>query len=226
MHPTTCASTTTSVPFKFLSIDRITTLEDLFEIRGTPCSFARNKTIASEEAPIERVYRIESGIVRCCSYTENGLRQIFAFAGPGDLLGFPDLDAWHFTAEAVGQVTARFLKPETLDAALLGEPMIAKALRRHCVRQFERRERHLIWLSYLHSEDRLLAFLQDPGELVMDDGGYVDLPMTRRDMGDHLGMTLETVSRCFGCLKRRGAIEMDGANRYRLLEPRARATAA
>lgn len=226
MHPTPCDGTTTSVPFKLLSVDRITTLEDLFEVRGTPCSFARNKTIASEEAPIERVYRIESGLVRCCSYTENGLRQIFAFAGPGDLLGFPDLDNWHFTAEAVGPVIARFLKPETLDAALLGEPRIAKALRRHCVQQFERRERHLIWLSYLQSEDRLLAFLEDFGEVATDDDGFVDVPMTRQDMGDHLGMTLETVSRCFGCLKRRGAIEMDGASRYRLLEPRARATAA
>lgn len=226
MHPTTCAGTTTSVPFKLLSIDRIVSLEDLFEIRGTPCSFARNNTIASEEAPIERVYRIESGIVRCCSYTKDGLRQIFAFAGPGDLLGFPDLDVWHFTAEAVGSVTARFLKAETLDAALLGEPRIAKALRRHCVKQFERRERHLIWLSYLQSEDRLLAFLQDFGEVATNDDGFVDVPMTRQDMGDHLGMTLETVSRCFGCLKRRGAIKMDGANRYRLLEPRARATAA
>ncbi|MEM7528215.1 MAG: helix-turn-helix domain-containing protein [Pseudomonadota bacterium] len=226
MHPTTCASTTTSVRFKLLSIDRITTLKDLFEIRGTPCSFARNNTIASEEAPIERVYRIESGIVRCCSFTEDGLRQIFAFAGPGDLIGFPDLDAWHFTAEAVGPTTARFLKPETLDAALLGEPMIAKALRRHCVSQFEQRERHLIWLSYLQSEDRLLAFLQDFGEPATDDDGFINLPMTRQDMGDHLGMTLETVSRCFGCLRRRGAIEMDGANRYRLTAPRDHATAA
>ncbi|MEO1775352.1 MAG: helix-turn-helix domain-containing protein [Pseudomonadota bacterium] len=226
MHPTTCTGTTAAVPFKVLSIVRVTTVEELFDVRGTPCSFARNNTIASEEAPIERVYRIESGIVRCCSYTEDGLRQIFAFAGPGDLIGFPDLDVWHFTAEAVGPVTARFLKPETLDAALLSEHCIAKALRRHCIGQFERRERHLIWLSHLQSEDRLLAFLEDFGEVATSEGSFVNLPMTRQDLGDHLGMTLETVSRCFGCLKRRGAIEMDGANRYRLRGQQGRATAA
>lgn len=226
MHPTTCAGTTTSVPFKLLPADRASTLEDLFRLRGTACTFARNNTIACEGERIERVYRVESGLVRCCSYTEDGLRQIFAFAGPGDLIGFPDLDVWHFTAEAVGSVALRYLRPETLDAALQGEPRIARALRRHCVSQFARRERHLIWLSYLQSEDRLLAFLEDFCAVCGCEDGFVDLPMTRQDLGDHLGMTLETVSRCFGSLKRRGAISMAGAGRYRLQGPYGRASAA
>lgn len=228
MHPTTCAATTTDAPFALLSIDRAAPLAELFAQRGTLCSFRRNKTIASEEAPIERVYLIESGLVRCCSYTEDGLRQIFAFSGPGDLIGFPDLEAWHFTAEAVGPVSARCIRPETLDTALQTDPRIARALRRHCVAQFERRERHLVWLAYLQSDERLSAFLEDFAETGTGcaGDGYVDLPMTRQDLGDHLGMTLETVSRCFGSLKRRGTISMDGASRYRLLRDRDRAPAA
>ncbi|MGF1503494.1 MAG: Crp/Fnr family transcriptional regulator [Paracoccaceae bacterium] len=205
---------------------RAATLAELFALRGTPCSFARNKTIASEESPIERVYRIERGFVRCCSYTEDGLRQIFDFAGPGDLLGFPDLETWHFTAEAIGPVAARYLKPDTLDAVLIAEPRIAKALRRHCVQQFARRERHLVWLSYLQSDDRLQAFLEAFARLGETQDGFVELPMTRKDLGDHLGMTLETVSRCFGSLKRCGRIAMEGACRYRLGAERSEASAA
>lgn len=201
-------------------------LEALFRWRGMQCRFKRNRTIASEAARIERVYRIETGFVRCCSYTKDGLRQIFAFAGPGDLLGFPDLDVWHFTAEAVGPVTARAITPETLNTTLSREPLIARALRRHCLTQFRRRERHLIWLSYLQSEDRLLAFLEDFAGIGSSEDGFVFIPMKRQDLGDHLGMTLETVSRCFGSLKSRGAIAMRGANRYRLLAAQSQVSAA
>lgn len=223
MHSVTSVGRAEGTPIRFVPCDGTDALAQLFRKRGAACNFKKNKTIASEEAPIEWVYRLETGVVRCCSYTKDGLRQIFAFAGRGDLLGFPDLEAWHFTAEAVGPVTARALKPETLDSALAGEAPVARALRRLCVAQFERRERHLIWLSYLQSEDRLLAFLTD---FAPREGDLVQLPMTRQDLGDHLGMTLETVSRCFGSLRRRGAIAMQGANRYRLLGTKTHASAA
>ena len=191
-------------------------VERLFRMRGTPTVFARNRMIAAEQEPVAHVYRIDSGFVRCCSYTRDGLRQIFAFAGPGDLLGFPDVGAWHFTAEAVDRVSVRALKAEALDAAIVSTPGIALDLRRQCVRQFQRRERHLVWLSYLQSDERLLAFLEDFEEQARREDGYCRLPMTRLDIGDHLGMSLETVSRSLGSLRQKGAILMDGRSRYRV----------
>lgn len=223
MHRVTYVRRVEGAAFRLVADGGDDALARLFHGRGAVFSFKKNKMIAAEGTPIDRVYRIETGYVRCCSYTEDGLRQIFAFAGPGDLLGFPDLDLWHFTAEAVGPVTTRALQPKTLDNALVDEKAVAKALRRLCVDQFERRERHLIWLSHLQSEDRLLAFLT---EFASTGDDFVAIPMTRQDLGDHLGMTLETVSRCFGSLRRRGAIAMQGANRYRLLGAKTRASAA
>lgn len=194
------------------------TIDRLFATRGQRHSLERGVTLVLHGSPVEQVYQVASGFLRCCTFTEEGRRQIFAFAGPGDLLGFPDLDSWHFTAEAVVAAEVRFLRAEIFNATLCSDLDFASELRRHCVREFERRERHLSWLSHLQSEERLLAFLKSLAARSPDKDGFTDLPMTRQDLGDHLGMTFETVSRSLSALKRRNAIRMIGVDRFAILE--------
>ncbi|MEQ8652097.1 MAG: helix-turn-helix domain-containing protein [Kiloniellales bacterium] len=193
-------------------------IDGLFATRGQHRSLDRGVTLVLHGSPVEQVYQVTSGFLRCCTFTEEGRRQIFAFAGPGDLLGFPDLDSWHFTAEAVGAAAVSFLRAEIFNAALRSDIDFASDLRRHCVREFERRERHLGWLSHMQSEERLLAFLKSLAARSPQSDGFTDLPMTRQDLGDHLGMTFETVSRSLSALKRHGSIRMIGVDRYSIVE--------
>ena len=84
MHRITSVGRVKGAAFRLVADGGDDALAHLFQRCGAVFSFKKNKMIAAEGASIERVYSIETGYDRCCSYTEDGLRQIFAFAGPGD----------------------------------------------------------------------------------------------------------------------------------------------
>jgi len=163
----------------------------------------------------DTLYQVVSGTVRCCTIAEDGRRQIFRFARKDDYLGLVDLDTWHFTAEAVDHVIVRSVPRERVDAALAYDAALQKAVRAFTARELAARERQLIMLAYMPAEQRLKHFLLDLAASRNTDG-FVVLAMTRQDIGDHLGLTLETVSRAFSALRRKGIIEMRGAERFRM----------
>ncbi|MEM1315210.1 MAG: Crp/Fnr family transcriptional regulator [Pseudomonadota bacterium] len=193
-------------------------LSRLFGRIGRPVVFERDEMLAAERDRVGRVYLLLSGVVRSCICTEAGERQIFAFARPGDLVGFPDLDSWHCDVEACCTVRLLSVAAAAFNDALLGDPAAARAARARCVEQLRRRERHLVWLTKLQSEARVLAFLTEFAGEAGGTGALVPLPLTRQEIGDHLGMTMETVCRSITSLRRRGVVETDELGRFRLTE--------
>lgn len=167
--------------------------------------------------PADRLFLVVSGTVRCCTITQDGRRQIFRFVRGGECLGFTDLDTWHFTAEAVDHVIVRSVSRQTVEAALKRDGRLLQALRAHVLEELATRERQLTALAFRSAEDRLAEFLRSFAS-PRRPSGYTVLPMTRQDIGDHLGMTLESVSRNLGTLKRKGIIEMSGTEKYRMVE--------
>ena len=166
---------------------------------------------------VETLYQIVSGTVRCCTILENGRRQIFTFARPGGFLGLAEIDRWHFTAEAVDHVILRTLPRDQLETKLRADPDLQSAIRHHVVQELAARERHLVTVAFMSAAERLRLFLTEFAA-ERKAAGFIVLPMTRQDIGDYLGLTLETVSRAFGALRRGGAIETRGADRYRMVE--------
>lgn len=162
------------------------------------------------------IYQVVSGTVRCCTITSDGRRQIFRFARGGELLGFIDPETWHFTAEAVDHVILKAVPRASFERALMVDPALQHEVRALVSRELEARERQLCMLIHLPAVERLRWFLEEFAASRRAEG-FVVLPMTRQDIGDHLGLTLETVSRGFGALKRSGAIEMRGTDRFRMI---------
>lgn len=192
-------------------------LQNLFQDRDPLRPIPPDGTICLDGDPADRLFQVVSGTVRCCTISREGRRQIFGFAHPGDFLGFSDLDVWHFTAEAVDTVTLRSISRATLDAVISREPCLHQDIRRLVLGELVRREQQLMVLSFLQSDDRLLSFLRDQAARTRPVEGFTLLPMTRQDIGDHTGMSLETVSRSFTNLKRKRAIVMPSTDRFRLL---------
>ncbi|MEO1530538.1 MAG: cyclic nucleotide-binding domain-containing protein [Pseudomonadota bacterium] len=174
--------------------------------------------VDGEEA--DAVYLVTSGVIRCCLISEDGRRHIFSFATAGRLLGLPFAARRHFTAEAVSRARVLVLPLPQLEKAAQRSPELVRAQRRYVRDELRQRERHLLRIASLPAEARLRAFLSDFAQQAGKDlklaSGFVALPMSRRDIADHLGLTLETVSRAFGALRRRGQLELLGKSAYRL----------
>lgn len=183
---------------------------------GTPRLVRAGGVIFLQDEPVDRIYDIVSGTVRCHLTSEEGHRQVLRFATPGDVLGVAAGAAWHFSAEAVDDVVVRSITRDRFERALATDPAMTAAVRESVLQEVERLETHLMTLSSLRAMERLARFLEAFSTAGRRSGGYTVLPMTRQDIGDHLGLSLETVSRAFGELKRCARIHMQGPDRYRL----------
>lgn len=192
-------------------------LADFFDA-DQPVQHARpGSVILLHGAVADRSYQVVSGTIRCCTMNEEGQRQIFRFVRKGEFLGFVEADRWHFTAEAVDHVILRSVPRQTVEQALDRNLGLQRALRAHVTRELATRENQMLSLVYMSAEQRLLAFLKEFANH-RTPTGFTVLPMTRQDIGDHLGLALESVSRAMGGLKRKGVIEMDGTSKYRIAE--------
>lgn len=193
------------------------TFDALFDGRLAEQHFRPDEMVLLHDQPADAVLQVVSGTIRCCTLTQCGRRQIFRFAGKGTYLGIADLDRWHYTAEAVDHVIVKRLPRARFERALDESRALRQDLRQLVRADLIAREHHLTSIAFRSAEERLLEFL-DTLARSSHGGRFTILPMSRRDIGDHLGLTLETVSRAFSTLKRRRVIEMNGSDRFRLID--------
>ncbi|MEW9804740.1 helix-turn-helix domain-containing protein [Mesorhizobium marinum] len=146
------------------------------------------------------IYQVEFGAVRVYRLLADGRRQITAFHLAGEMFGFEADTVHHFFAEAICATGVRPIAASN-DSDQSGRilPMALKSL--------VRAQEHLLVLGRQNAVERIAAFL---GDLADRQGGLklIDLPMSRTDISDYLGLTIETVSRVFSRLKRQGVIRL------------------
>ncbi|TIS53242.1 MAG: cyclic nucleotide-binding domain-containing protein [Mesorhizobium sp.] len=146
------------------------------------------------------LYQVEFGAVRIYRLLADGRRQISAFHLAGETFGFEADATHHFFAEAINATGVRvFRAPSGLDMSRQLLPLALKGL--------TRAQEHLLVLGRQNAIERVAAFLVEMSER---QGGLrqVELPMSRNDIGDYLGLTIETVSRVFTRLKEKGVIRL------------------
>jgi CRP/FNR family transcriptional regulator, nitrogen fixation regulation protein len=146
------------------------------------------------------LYKIEFGAVRIYRLLSDGRRQISAFHFAGEIFGFEADNIHHFFAEAICGTGIRMLRTGASQGDLAIEllPMALQGL--------VRAQEHLLVLGRQNAIERIAAFLLDLSER---QGGLprIELPMSRTDIADYLGLTIETVSRVFSRLKQKGVIK-------------------
>jgi len=180
---------------------------------GAPMRFARNAEIYGEAEPAEYLYQVISGAVRTYRMLDDGRRQICAFYLPGDIFGFEAGDVHQATAEAIGEVQILLVKRSSMLVRAEHEKALAKQLWMLAVRELQRVQQHSLVLIK-SAEQRVAGFL-----LEMADRGSsqaaIELPMSRQDIADYLGLTIETVSRTFTHLVQSGMIALETSRRVR-----------
>jgi len=181
------------------------------ELMGAPMPFARNAEIYEEGDPAEYLYKVIEGTVRTSKLLADGRRQVGGFYLPGDVFGLETGDEHAFSAEAIADAKVLVIKRSALIALADRDPDVARQLWSVTCRELGRVQDHIL-LLIKSAQERVAAFLLEMAERVPA-GNAVDLPMSRQDIADYLGLTIETVSRTLSRLEHLSAIELPSSRR-------------
>lgn len=172
-----------------------------------PTRFTKGKTVFSEGSAALHFYEVVSGTVRTSQLLKDGRRQIDAFHLKGDIFGFEASSLHPVGAEAVEDVTLRIYQRSQLERMMSEDYEFAQRVVAAMMRAIERAQSHMLLLGRKSALERIATFLLDmSGRL--SEMSHLDLPMSRSDIADHLGLTIETVSRTLTQLERKGVIEL------------------
>lgn len=175
------------------------------ELIGTPFTYAREEEIYGEGEEAEFVYKIVSGAVRTHKVLNDGRRQITGFHLPGDLFGLEQGGMHRHTAEALSDTQVLIFRRRGIERAAANSAEVACQLWAMATSGLRYAQDHMLLLGRRSAVERVATFLMEVDERLGGTGSFA-LPMTRRDIADHLGLTIETVSRTFSHLEEDGAL--------------------
>lgn len=178
--------------------------------------------VTIEAARRDTVVGVVSGLLRSFRMTPDGRRHITRFARAGDLIGLGALKNYRNSTEAVAASTIVTFPVRALNAAADDNAQVRDAILEAMTAEMTARDRIQFRLGRLWADERVADFLV---ELSTEPDGTSrassPIAMSRADMADHLGITIETVSRALHRFQRQGLVRLDGAHRFTILRGRA-----
>jgi CRP/FNR family nitrogen fixation transcriptional regulator len=181
----------------------------------TEFSYWKDEEIYGEDEPAEYVYQVISGAVRSYKLLSDGRRQIGAFHLPGDVFGLESGATHRLAAEAIIDTTVRLVKRRSLEHAADSDVNVARRLWAITAGELRHAEDHMLLLGRKTAMERVATFLMEMDRRLAV-AGMMALPMCRRDIGDYLGLTLETVSRALSQLHAQGVLGFSGVRQIQL----------
>jgi len=174
-------------------------------------TYRAGREIYAEGDLIEKCYHVSTGAVRVYRLLSDGRRQVVSFHLPGEMFGFEAGLSHCFFAEAITETTLvvfgrRQMQERSRDLLALALTGMARA------------QQHLLVIGRQCAVERIAAFLVDLCER-QGGGRQLRLPMSRQDIADYLGLTIETVSRVVTKLKERSVIVLRDARTIDIMKP-------
>jgi CRP/FNR family transcriptional regulator, nitrogen fixation regulation protein len=181
------------------------------EAMGSQMRFGPNEEIFGEGEPAEYVYKVINGAVRTYKILCDGRRQIGGFYLPGDIFGLEIGKEHQFSAEAIKDVTVLVVRRSAIVSLAERDCDAARELWSFTGRELNRVQEHLL-LLVKSAQQRVASFLLEmSARLAATDA--IELPMSRQDIADYLGLTIETVSSTMTQLASEQAIGLPTARR-------------
>lgn len=198
-----------------LNIDDLAGLDSIAE----RLSLRAGEPLVREGDPADYVFNITSGSVRIYKLLPDGRRQITGFLFAGDFVGLATGQDYAFSAEAIEDATVcRFRKSE-YRTLIRERPALEAALLERATHELAASQNQMLLLGRKTARERIASFLLDLPErdpIRPPVADQVHLPMTRAEIADYLGLTIETVSRELTKLKTSGLIRMLSLNDLRV----------
>jgi CRP/FNR family transcriptional regulator, anaerobic regulatory protein len=187
-------------------------------------NYEKNQMIFFEGDKSEKLYLINRGKVKIFKYNRDGREQILYILSEGDFIGdislFKQIDL-RFNAQAIDNVNICELTKPDLEEIIRENSEIALKMLQSSYSRIEKLESLVQSLSNKDIESRiaglLLSFIQDFGE-PSEDEIYLNLPLSREDLANYIGVTRETISRKLGSLQDEGILKLEGNKRIVILD--------
>jgi CRP/FNR family nitrogen fixation transcriptional regulator len=185
-------------------------LGGLAELGPETVNYERGREIYGEDDPARYVWQVVRGAVCGFKTLPDGRRQIIAFDFPGDLFGLLRPDRYLLTARAVCDTQVLRIARSRLARACTENIELARRIEGIAARAIERIQEHSVLLGRTTANERVAAFLLEMDQHQGAGDGAIILSMSRRDIADYLGLTLETVSRVMTHFTRAGTVNIAG----------------
>lgn len=187
---------------------------------GHAASYRKDMTVIEAGAPADSIYRVTGGTLRVVQLLPDGRRHISSFLNAGDFFGFSELKEHANSVEAITDCTLIRYPRRQFEAILNSQADAGNQIFRLMCHQITVSNRMLLLLGRKTASERLASFLRvmaGPGEFRR--GTLIYLPMSRADIADHLGLTIETVSRTVTQFRQRKLIELADRHQVVILDP-------
>jgi CRP/FNR family nitrogen fixation transcriptional regulator len=182
---------------------------------GSVVQVAEGREIFAEGEDADVFFKVVSGVVRVCKFLSDGRRQIEAFHVAGDVFGFELSSERALSAEAVSDCTLVSYRRRGIETLAQKDESITRQLFQYAMQNLAHAQSHSLLLGRRGAAEKMASFLLSQAEHSTD-GRTVNLAMTRQDIADYLGLTIETVSRSLSLLERQGVIVLANTREVRL----------
>lgn len=178
------------------------------------------QTLFAEGDDAETVFEMVQGILKLYKLLPDGRRQIMGFVSTDTLIGYSEDDTFQYTAEAVTDVSLCRYSRTQFNRLLDEVPGFARRVLTARSQDLHLAQDQMLLLGRKTAVERIATFLLHLGKLQMaaTGGASLHVPMTRADIADYLGLTIETVSRTLTKLKRDRIICLPEAVRITLVD--------
>ncbi|MBL1143108.1 MAG: fumarate/nitrate reduction transcriptional regulator Fnr [Proteobacteria bacterium] len=210
-------ATCTTCNLHELCLPRGLSVEDLnkldYVIKGSR-PIQKNKHIFRSNDSFHSFFAVRSGSVKAYTLNESGEEQIIGFYFPGEILGFDAIEEHKHTCSAVALETTTVCSiPYTkLNEISAQVPELQDQILRLISREITKENKLLLTINKRSAEERIATFLVSLSSRFQKLGYSAkefNLPMSRQDIGNYLGLTIETVSRLFTKFQKNGLIKID-----------------
>ncbi len=184
-------------------------------------TLAPGMPVVDEGEPERFVFSVNSGCLKCFKLLPDGRRQITGFLFPGDFLGLTRSETYPSSVEAVTSSTLCRMERSELRRLAETIPNLDRRLHELASEALAEVQGQIVLLGRKTAQERLATFLLTLSRRAGERGqstNPIDVPMSRDDIGDFLGLTTETVSRTFSRLRKDGHIGMDKDKRIEILD--------
>ena len=185
---------------------------------GGVLHYAQDREIYGEGDEADIFFKLVSGVVRTCKFLSDGRRQIDAFYVAGDIFGVEAAADYSFYAEAVCDCSVMSYRRSGLDSLAFNDASLSKQLFAYAMHNLARAQDHALLLGRRSATEKVAIFLADWAKR-SPSGKDVSLAMTRQDIADYLGLTIETVSRTLSLLERQAMIVFASPRQIRIIDP-------